>query len=417
MPRPHAAIPTYLPPLHLYRHMLRESSYLPPTIQSAFTSLIRTRFRRHRKPDRLQDAHRAKAASALRKLRAANSGDKSRMENLLMESFGRIGARRRALLSDFLRKQGPSDSDALEALIQEADADRKTSKDNAAVPPKTPVKNNTFSNKPEVEATSTMASEEKQSGPNSARTRAGPKTTKPIFYDKWDTAKLKPLLLAQRSLQLSATLPWPKRDLRSLNDEAQLPKETIWGKPPPENVIRAKKAHFWRRTATKVMPPLSGSEWELLGRLSKGAQEEEEGWDIPERRPAAIPMHTAEPEADWNWEKYASQPVNRIERKRPSRVMPFVGLENKDMEPYQTRYKQSEISPRWFRRAYKRVWQFVPKLNPDARQRNEMYAWGTLNNPVVPPSRRQLDIFEGVNSNGQPLKKPSASDVTKPTSQ
>jgi len=124
MPRPHSSIPNWLLPRHLYRHILRETSYLPPAIRATITTEISSRFHRHRGNDPHSDKHRARAANVLRKLRAANSGNKKWMEELMMHAFARKGARRRNLMSEFLRPRPLTDSETLEAEIQQVQTDQ-----------------------------------------------------------------------------------------------------------------------------------------------------------------------------------------------------------------------------------------------------------------------------------------------------
>ncbi|KAF4966527.1 hypothetical protein FSARC_5769 [Fusarium sarcochroum] len=404
MRRPHTNPPAFLPPLHLYRNLIRESSYLPPAFGPIVASLIRTRFRSHRKPNRLQNAHLAKAAQALRKITAANMGDRKHMESLMMQAFGRIGPRRRSLFSDLVKIQ-PNDSNALEALINDADADadKKSPNGNTAKPPKTTNRDKSSPSKSEAKNAEAIPTEEQQTKTTSPRVRGKPKPLKPPFYEKWNTAKLRRLFLAQRNLQRESILPWPKRDHKTLSPDSQVPLKDIWGKPPSERIIQAKRVDFWKRTMTKGVPPVPYSEWELLGRLAKGLQEEDE-WKIPERRPAAKPIHATEPKSSalgWNWEEHAALPVRKIERKRHSFTLPFLEHVPSGTEPYKPRYKQAVLSPRWFRRAYLRVWQMTPTENPKLEK--DAYIFGSLSSPRIRPTKAQLKIFEGVDSKGKKL--------------
>ncbi|KAF4341148.1 hypothetical protein FBEOM_5018 [Fusarium beomiforme] len=426
MPRPHSTIPAYLPPLHLYRHILRETSYLPPAIRPAITSHIRTRFRNHRKHDRLQEKHRARAANLLRRLRAANSGKKSRMADFMMEAFGRTGARRRSLLSGYIRVESPSNSDALEALIQEVEANKKPpnttepnetklqNKSSPHEPAETTVESRSSSNS--SEGLSDALSGESEMKPKATLVRKGPKPLQPAFYEKWDTEKLRKLLHSQRQFQQSTRIPWPKTDVKSLNPDSSVPPKTIWGKPTPPNVYQAKRAHFWKRVSTKAMPPLESNEWDLLGRLTRGAQEQDQ-WKIPERRPAAKPVLAATPKSstlNWDWEAYATRPAFNVDRNSPLSAYAFVG-QDREKHPYQ-RVNSQELSPRWFRRAYQRVWQFTPKMDPRTKPDKPRFIWGSLTHPAVPATKAQLALFEGVNSKGEKLKAPKSKpmDATRP---
>ncbi|KAF4447757.1 hypothetical protein F53441_8776 [Fusarium austroafricanum] len=427
MPRPHSTIPSYLPPLHLYRHILREASYLPPAIRPPITTHIRTRIRAHREHDRLQYKRRARAANLLRRLRAANSGQKSQMEDFIMEAFARKGARRRSLLSHFVRIEPPSDSDALEALIQRVEADRKSPKIEASKADETAVLNKSspnnasettiedkfFPHKIGAKGASHTLDDEKESKSKLPMVRKGRGPDKTPFFDKWDTNKLRSLLHAQRELQQSTKLAWPRKSIKTLNPDSRVPAKNIWGERPTPNIFQAKRAGFWRRSATKVMPPLSSDEWDLLGRLSKGAQEEEE-WRIPERRPAAKPVLAAESKPstlDWDWESHATQPTNKVEHLNRLSSFAFVGRD-KTNHPYESKHGSKELSPRWFRRAYQRVWQFTPKMDSDAETGKAEFLWGTLTHPAVPPTKGQLSIFEGLNSRGEKAKDASPSQKT-----
>ncbi|KAI8717467.1 Complex1-LYR-dom domain-containing protein [Fusarium sp. LHS14.1] len=383
MPRPNAAIPDFLPPLHLYRHLLRECSYLPPAFSPTITSIIQTRFRNHRRNHSMKKKHRAKASNALRTLRAANCGDRPSMEKLMYHGFGRMGFRRRSLVADFVRPEGPNDSDALEALIN-----GNTTKGSAG-------------------KTDSTAAELSKALDDEIRP-AGRWNNKPVhirndFYEKWDLDKVTRLLSSQRDLQKNSTLSWLKRKIKGLKPSGAIPKTNLWGKPLAVNVIRAKEATFWRRAVNKMMVPLGNGEWELLEQLSQGAQEKGE-WKVPTRRPAASPVQTVEQNtmSNWNWEAYASLPASRVER-RPKKSS-FVRPEGKDEEPYQAQHKKREISSRWYRRAYQRTWQFTPKMEQDPRTLKPNFTWGTIKKTTVCASNRQLCIFDGVDKQGWLIK-------------
>ncbi|KAM0430426.1 hypothetical protein ACHAPT_005772 [Fusarium lateritium] len=407
MPRPNAAIPDFLPPLHLYRHLLRECSYLPPVFSPTITSIIRTRFRNHRRNYSMKKKHRAKASNVLRTLRAANSGDKPSMEKLIYHGFGRMGFRRRSLVTDFVRAQGPSDSDALEALINGDVLDISPEKTGSAVAEASEAVPgpDSFSNDPNP-TTSEIPEENIE-----AKSPGGRRNNKPIhirnnFYEKWDLDKIAGLLSSQRDLQKNSNISWLKRKLKTLKPDGSIPKTNLWGKPLAENVVRAKKAKFWRGTINKMMIPLSNGEWELLGQLSQGAQEQGE-WKIPTRRPAASPTQALEQKtlSSWNWEAFASQPVSRIER-RPKKSS-FVRPEGKDEEPYQAQHKTRDISPRWFRRTYQRAWQHTPKMEQDPRSLKNTFTWGSIKKSTVRATDGQLSIFDGVDRQGRKIKSPT----------
>ncbi|RGP67438.1 hypothetical protein FSPOR_5998 [Fusarium sporotrichioides] len=411
MPFPNSNIPNFLPPRHLYRHILRETSYLPPAIRPTITTQIRSKFRGHRRNDPLRDKHRAKGTNVLRKLRAANSGHKKWMEELLMHAFGRKGSRRRSLMSSFVRPEPPSDTEALEEMIKDAQADQKPDDGVVAKSAETTIEDDSSpgeqkAKKEKAGSAIDTPSDGKEEVPRKILVRRGPKPLEPTFYHKWDVPKLAKLLSSQRSLQQSVNMSWPKSSIRGLDPDMDTPKTNIWGKPTPERVYQAKRAHFWRRSIPKAMPPLDNSEWEFLGRLSNGAQEEEQ-WKIPERRTAAKPVRLVKtrnksPTLDWDWESYATQPTNKVERINPLAQFAHVGPDKTD-HPYHHHSDRDlkELTPRWFRRAYQRIWHLSPKMETRPTTGKNIFVWGTFNPGVTAPSRRQLEIFDGVDSKGQ----------------
>lgn len=93
--------------LHLYRHVLREVTYLPPFCRSWVRDTVQAKFRDHRRPS-VKRAH-----HALRFLRSANSGHYDRMRHLFYLATGRKGKRYRELSRTNLAKEPPPNSDAL----------------------------------------------------------------------------------------------------------------------------------------------------------------------------------------------------------------------------------------------------------------------------------------------------------------
>lgn len=407
MPRPNSNIPNFLPPRHLYRHILRETSYLPPAIRPNITTQIRSKFRNHRKNDLLREKHRARGANVLRKLRAANSGHRKLMEEFMMQAFGRKGARRRSLLSDYVRPEPPSDTEALEAMINDAQAGKTPVNEEVAKLVETTIKE-VSSEEQRTQETRDNPSDEKEIGLKKPLVRRKPKPLQPAFYHKWDVPKLTKLLSSQRAVQQSADVAWPKNNIKSLNQDTDIPKTNIWGRPTPERVCQAKRAHFWKRLVPKAMPPLDSSEWEFLGQLAKGAQEEEQ-WKIPERRPSAKPVRvvksdTKPPTLDWDWEGYATQPTSRVERINPLSQYAHVGPDKTEHPYHNSHFPRTDLTPRWFRRAYQRIWHITSKTEVRPHTRKTTYVWGSFNPGVAAPTRRHLEVFEGVDSKGQKPK-------------
>ncbi|KAH0494486.1 hypothetical protein TgHK011_001103 [Trichoderma gracile] len=374
MPAPAYPLPASPSPLQLYRHLLRECSYLPPVFRTEIASTIQDRFHRHRRHDPRAKAHLARARTALRTLRAANSGDKAAMEGLILKGFGRSGSRRRELMAKFVIPQGPKDSSALEKVL---------------VPP--------------------PAGEAEEGTESSAK---GAAKHKKAFFEKWDQDKLLRILKSQRQQQrdTKGTASWPGVAIKTIDPDQFIPAQTIWGKPPCEALKQTKRAHWWRRNADKIMPPLGRGEWEVLKELTAGAQERGE-WQIPARRPLAISPAAATEEmatgTQWNWKDYATKPAAIVEKPKALKQQRRTG--QKDNGPYSVKDRDRELPKRWFQRAYSRTWQLTPTMTQDPNTLKYSFTWGSIQPRLPPAAEHQLDIFEGVDERGRKQDKSPSS--------
>ncbi|KAK3688914.1 hypothetical protein B0T22DRAFT_163544 [Podospora appendiculata] len=207
--------------LHLFRHLLRESSYLPPIARSFIDGRITARFRSHARDDfttigpKVREAHRG-----LRNLRAANAGDMERMRRVLYWSFGRLGRRRRELLGEFVRLEHPN-------------------------PP-----------------------------PNDRRAD---------FLDTWDVKKVTAFVRSQAATPILNSAKTPLT-IHQVNVENSLPTENAWGRPLAAKLRRSKLRKAWKLAIDKVIPPLPGREWTLLRDLANGTAPRKL-WAVPKRRP------------------------------------------------------------------------------------------------------------------------------------
>ncbi|EJP65560.1 uncharacterized protein BBA_05429 [Beauveria bassiana ARSEF 2860] len=370
MPAPHAAAVTPKKGLSIYRRLLRECSYLPPAVRPTIQHLIQTRFHQHRKYDPRAESHWGRAQRVLRTLSAANTGNRKCMEGLISKAFGRSGTRRRQLMSEFVVPQGVKDSEALEALTSGSDLADTADK------------------------TSADATKVKQPMGN-------PKNR---FFLKWDQPKLLQLLssLRQRQNEARPTSHLLGSAVKTLNPDVDVPKENIWGNPPAECVVNAKRARWWRRAADKMPPPLSKGEWELLGRLSRGAQESGE-WQMPARRTCvgAASEHPRESQAVALM-RYAKHSAATVERERGLKRIARSGQQ--DAGPYGPSHSGNGLSPRWFRRAYQRTWLLTPKMEQNPRTLQYEFVFGDLAK-LRDATPQQQCIFDGVDAKGQPLKK------------
>ncbi|KAL7902679.1 hypothetical protein HDV63DRAFT_25802 [Trichoderma sp. SZMC 28014] len=378
MPAPSYPLPASPSAVQLYRHLLRECSYLPPAFRAEIASVIQDRFHRHRKYDAREKAHLTRAQTALRTLRAANSGEQSAMEGLIAKGFGRTGSRRRELMAKFVIPQGPRDTGALEEALDSADRENKTAK-GSGLP--------------------TQVSEESEA------------RIKKQFFDKWDQKKLLRLLSSQRQQQrdTKGMASWRGAIVKTIDPDQFIPKETIWGKPPGENLRQTKRAHWWRRSAEKMMPPLGRGEWDMLKQLSNRGQERGE-WKVPERRTPAIPLITsaeAGEQASWSWQDYATKPAAIVEKPKSLKQQRRTG--QKDSSPYGVKDRDRKLSARWFQRAYTRAWQLTPTMSQDPNTLNYSFTWGNVQSKLPLAAKHQLEIFQGVDPKGRKARNTSSS--------
>lgn len=375
MPAPAYPLPARLSPLHLYRHVLREASYLPPAFRTHFDSAIRKAFRGNRNPGMHAKKRLSRAHSVLKKLRAANSGDKKAMENLVMEGFGRKGARRRELVAQIVRPQGPSDRKSLEAMLDQAP--------------------------PTSEQASSDAVQLDSAAPEDHLAEGAKKRPHAnAFFEKWDQPKLLHLLESQREQQkkTQGSASWPARMLKGSDADQFVPQLNIWGKPPSDVLVRAKRAHWWRRNASKMMPPLGKGEWELLQRLGAGAQDSGE-WARPLRRAYPAPSSTLPGEASissWDWTRDAGLPTAAAERDKGVRQRRRTG--QIDDGPFGGRPRRDDFSDRWFRRLYNRIWQLTPHMRQHPNTLEYEVSWGKTAPKLPNATGAQLRIFEGLDA-------------------
>lgn len=253
-------IPPPTTALHLYRHLLRESSYLPPFARTYVDSRIKYRFR-------LKHLNRTQQAiRALRMLRAANAGDIERMRKVLLHCFGRMGQRRRELLAQFVLKPAiiPSDSEEVAKYA-------------------------------EVAATAAQS----------------PNTRDWDWLDRWDVDKIRTFALSQVSAGLDRS---PRPDIRwqHLKMSKYTPDKNIWGRTPSLKLTRSRLRKAWKLIIHRILPPLPKEEWEHLRHL---ATSENKWVDPKQRRPVAQSLlGECKDIQHWKWRDYTIWPVAAVDR-------------------------------------------------------------------------------------------------------
>ncbi|CAI6091620.1 hypothetical protein V2G26_010233 [Clonostachys chloroleuca] len=356
MPAPPPLTPTNIKPLHLYRQLLREVSYLPPAFSDSIRTIIAHRFRLDRTKKDLDVPERlARGRNALRRLRDANHGGSGPMLGLLLRGFARSGASRISLLSKLSAKDAPSDSEALAKAMAELQPTRD--------------------------------------GGDSAPSKK--KTIKYGWMDKLDKKKLSRFATSQRRQQErigSSTLS-DFSGVKAPQENQHVPKLNTWGKPPSEYVVRANQAKIWKKTLGMILPPLPKPQWELLRDLANGAQETAQ-WKVPTRRPKAKPLSGPIEDSEWDWKAYALKPTTTIENRSSLRESRF-SLARDEGNPFTLRKRASATrSDRWFRRAYDTIWRNSAVMEQDPQTLNYDITWGGEANKYPRPTQRQLQFLD-----------------------
>ena len=377
MPAPHnPLLPGSLLSKHLYRHLLREASYLPPAIRPPLESQIRARFRAGRPNSELTKVRRKTGHRILRRLRAANSGDTSVMLDLIYKAFGRTGKRRRELVNQLVQRDAPADADALEDIINSTAG----SQSDPAV-----------SNKQEK-----THRKDQEVAPIANPTIR----KKNRFLLKWDLQKLNGFLKSQRT-QYDKTvqrMSWPVNEIGALRDTNQAPDKNIWGKPVHPGRIETLRAAWWKKSVEKIMPPLDKESWELLSNLVAGSQEHDSKWKVPDARRAQAnqmsDIDNSDCVPDWVVEAHATKTATRAEQGRTRSQKQRTGQEVTG--PYDSNLKEKACSPRFFRRAYLKTHLLSSTLEHNPNTLETVVKWGTQGARIPTASARQMAIFDGL---------------------
>ncbi|KAH8651079.1 hypothetical protein BX600DRAFT_516676 [Xylariales sp. PMI_506] len=355
---PPIALPHPSSALHLYRHLLREATYLPPLCRPWATDRIKERFSRSRQ-ERNPTSHIKEAHRELRFLRAANAGDKRRLVRLHHMAMGRLGRRRRQLASVYLVKPPPEDSAALEAGAQ--------------------IKQHAY-----------LSKDDKS------------RILGPTWLDNWDLDKVLALAKSQWEHQKKDA---PKEMRRIISPSKLFVMKNCWDQPLRSRVLTGKLKRHWAAVLSLLMPPLPRGEWDILSSLVR----RETAWAPLPRRPIAQPLaQETDGATQPDWEMYATKPVRMIERKHARSVQPLSGCgEPSQLSPGPGRYSPlgvSRITPRFMRRnIYRPAWEASPLVEEEVTQgggKKWKVKWGGIDTKLSSPTTSNLPLFQGVNEKG-----------------
>ena len=370
-------------PLHLYRHLLREASYLPPVCEPYISKRIKSRYRECRNSQKpklyIQKAH-----HDLRLLRAANAGDLQRMVRIFNDAFGRQGKRRRELVTSFFKKPAVSNSDDLEKTIASMLPSSPSSSSSSSSPkdPKTRVDG----------SNATVTSDPKRQD----------------WLDDWDVGKLH---AHARSQLTQAQDNFPKKMPSKMRapPEKIIPQLNIWGKPFAPKPARTKLRKHWVSVLHQTLPPLPKGEWDTLRDLALGNAGPE--WDSPPRRIQAELLSGEDSKEEWDWVKYATTPVCQVERSKSRNMRALSGqIEKDDLSNPQGAPNVHILRGRTLRRAvYRKLWESASIVEKTETKTGTKwnFTWGGTSKTIQKASSVHQECFEGVDGHGKLQKKES----------
>jgi len=340
-------IPRPETPLHLYRHLLRESSYLPPFARVVVDGRIRNRFRRHQESERVE-LYLRQGNHELRAIRAAVAGDHPRMYKLIMGCFGRTGFRRRELLDALLRKETPVDSAELEKYTKEARALASASR-------------------------------------------------KKDWLDEWDLKKALTFATSQTLCCEQVRKPGQPLQGKQLHIKSYIPDTNLWGSPLSEKSVHSKSRKAWKRVADRVLPPLPPSEWDMLRDLASGKGISPE-WAYTRRRALGQTLSGIEEDAHpWRWRSYATKAVAAVDYQANKKNKLLSGAldDNSPFGDPQPLHCHKWTPKRW-QRLLEQVWHLTAKMTKKADGSGWDITWGMpMFTPLVADAA-EMEFFEDV---------------------
>ncbi|GAB1318378.1 LYR motif-containing protein Cup1-like N-terminal domain-containing protein [Madurella fahalii] len=330
--------------LHLYRHLLREASYLPLPARPFIDAQIKGNFHKHKDLDDRSKRRIKQAHHDLRYLRAANAGDIMRMRRVLLRAFGRIGRRRRELVANLVHREIPTNTEELQEYVVKA---------------------------------SVIAAERREID----------------WLDSWDVDKLR--TFARSQIQTCLANP-PKAPITYTQTvpEKLIPAENSWGRPFVPKVARTKLKKVWKAVADKCMPPLPKEEWERLGRIADSKEPGPE-WLPRPRRPVAQSALGGREDYTWNWQPYATKPISVVDRpaRRRSKLLNGVVDDNTPTgDPQPVNYQK--YTPRLLRRLFAEIWQLTSIIEKKPHGQGWNVTWGKLSFDVPPATARTAEFFD-----------------------
>ncbi|KAI0908312.1 hypothetical protein F4823DRAFT_500895 [Ustulina deusta] len=362
-------IPHPQTPLHLYRHLLRESTYLPALCRPWITSRIQQRTRDccHKNPPA---PYVAQAHSSLRYLRSVNAGSIKRLEHLCFMATGRVGKRRRILATSQLGQPPPSDTAELE----------RTRVDHVLA---------------------SSSSNRTPDGTNTAATAAAA-PHKHDWLENWSLDMIRALAQSQVAQQAR---DWPQSMRRVLDTKHITSGTNCLGRPFRPKLVRNKLKRHWANVLKQLLPPLPRGEWDHLASLVQSDASADE-LKIPPRRPVARSVRDSSRDSaieQWDWSQHVLKPARVIERGSSRQRKSLTGKDDQDPRGHGSPIGVRVISPRRLQRIYRRIWTMSPLIQKNPSKQKWTVSWGGDERRISSPSSRDLIFFQGVANDGTVL--------------
>jgi len=345
---------------HVYRSLLRAATYLPESNARTYVrGVIKKRFRdtsdkinyqirRGIDPQPLLDRyHTREYIAGLRrkanKLERAGLGDGEALEDVLMRTYGRNGARRRQLLAQFMAPEDsaiPQDTEGLKDIILSLQKNAK--------------------------------------------------------LDQQQYGKGSMFRALKSSQELMHATTKKSRRMGKLDNVYTIPKENMWGRPTPLKVQANLKRRLFAEILDRMHPPLPVQEWNRLRDLSVGV--------LPREQPPKKRVRTGSNrfEGDENSRRLLEYFTTPVEVYKPSHnpidiTSTGISARHAPQALVDPRTVHS-ITPRYMRRLYARIWHITPKMALNESQDWEV-TWGSLApfyERVAAPGWGEEELFEGI---------------------
>jgi hypothetical protein len=326
--------------LHIYRRLLRAITYLPDSHARIYIhNEVVERFKRHRKysPYHINSNRVKKARQHAGCLERAGHGSFDDLKKVLLRTYGRAGGRRRELVKDLLRSDEtvlPKDDAALKELIETSNSEQPVNQE------------------------------------------LDPKVAAFIESQKRNH---------------------PRESVKSKIRNIDIPKETIWDRPPVQKLKDSLWRKWWATTLDRMLPPVPKHEWDHLRDLALGKRSLDE---FPQRRSRPIEEKAGEGDVAL---KYLQKRLTNEAAEVDGAIFDL-----KQGLKIQTKTQEDDLPPaRSRRRLYALIWSLTPTMSLDEATKTWNITWGSGKSilgagNLTQASARDMELFEGMDGSPEP---------------